>query len=350
MKTLKLAVLLIVLIFLNSCLDDNDDPKLPKGDYENGYFIVNEGPFQNGSGTITFVDDEGIVSQNIYKTVNNEDIGNVVQSMTIVDDKAYIVVNNSHKIIVVNRYTMEKIAIIEGDNINNPRYFVAYGDTGYVSNWGDPFDPLDDFIALIDLNLNDVKNIIPVGEGPEEMLVENSKVFVNLQGGFGQNNQIIVIDTSSNSIDKSITVGDVPNSLIADNSGNIWVLCGGKPSWTGNESIGGLYKINTSNFDVSSFEFGASEHPEHLTGETGSLFYNLNGKIYIMDFKSSELPNESLHGFDGFYYAMKANNGELFVTDAGNFSSEGTLKVFNINSGALIETIITGIIPGSIVF
>jgi len=349
MKTLKLAVLLIALIFLNSCLDD-DDPILPKGDYEKGYFIVNEGPFQNGSGTITFIDDEGIVSQNIYKTVNNEDIGNVVQSMTIVDDKAYIVVNNSHKIIVVNRYTMEKIAIIEGNNINNPRYFVAYGDTGYVSNWGDPFDPFDDFIALIDLKLNNVKNIIPVGEGPEEMLVENSKVFVNLQGGFGQNNQIVVIDTSSNLIDKSITVGDVPNSLIADNSGNIWVLCGGKPSWTGNESIGGLYKINTSNFDISSFEFGATEHPEHLTGEAGSLFYNLNGKIFAMDFKSSELPNESLNGFDGYYYTMKANNGELFVTDAGNFSSEGTLKIFNINSGALIETITTGIIPGNIVF
>ena len=51
-----------------------------------------------------------------------------------------------------------------------------------------------------------------------------------------------------------------------------------------------------------------------------------------------------------FYYAMNINNGELYATDAGDFASEGTLKVFNLVSGDLLQTIATGIIPGQVVF
>ena len=42
-------------------------------------------------------------------------------------------------------------------------------------------------------------------------------------------------------------------------------------------------------------------------------------------------------------------NGELYGTDAGDFASEGNVKVFNANSGALLNTIPTGIIPGQVV-
>jgi YVTN family beta-propeller protein len=350
MKTLKLTTtLLLTLFILNSC-SNNDDPKLPLGDYENGYFIVNEGPFQNGSGTITFVGDDGVVSQNIFKTVNNEDLGNIVNSMTLGINNAYIVVNNSNKIIVANKYTMEKIATIDGNNIKNPRQFVIQGDTGYVTNWGDPLNPSDDFIALIDLSTNTVFNTISVGEGPEDMIISNSKIYVNLQGGFNFNNKVVIIDTNSNTVENTIVVGDVPNSLIDDGSGNIWVLCEGIPEWTGNETAGSLYKINTGNLNISNFNFELTDHPSLLNYESSNLYFSLNGKIFGMNINSNEIPNESINGLDGFYYSMKVSNNELFAADAKDFSSEGTLKIFNIVSGALLETVTTGIIPGDIVF
>ena len=350
MNTLKLLpTLLLSLLFLNSCSSD-DDPEIPLGDYENGFFITNEGPFQTGSGTITFVGDDGIVSQNIYKSVNKEDLGNIVNSMTIGAEKAYIVVNNSNKIVVVNRYTMEKITTIEGDDISNPRYFVIEGNTGYVSNWGDPFDPSDDFIAVIDLNTNEVFETIPVGEGPEDMITSSSKLFVNLQGGFVQNNKVVVVDTNSNSVATTITVGDVPNSLIDDGSGSIWILCEGVPSWTGNETAGSIYKIEIASLSISALNFGLTEHPTLLNYESNNLYFNLNGKIFTMSTSSNEIPDESIEGLDGFYYSMLIRNNELFATDAKDFSSEGDLKIFDLNSGALLETVKTGIIPGDIVF
>ena len=75
-----------------------------------------------------------------------------------------------------------------------------------------------------------------------------------------------------------------------------------------------------------------------------------NGKTYGMDSKVSELPNESINGLDGFYYNLKAYNGDLYTLNAKDYVSEGELKVFNLASGALLETITTGIIPGGIAF
>jgi YVTN family beta-propeller protein len=346
----SLLIVLITLLFLTSCSDDDDPIVVPLGDFENGYFISNEGPFNNGTGSITFVGDDGTIVQNAYKSVNNEDLGNIVQSIALANQNAYIIVNNSNKIVVANRYTLEKITEIKGEDIKNPRYFVAEGTTGYLSNWGDPFDTSDDFIAVIDLNSNTVTETIAVGEGPEEMLLENSKLYVNLQGGYGQNNQVIVINTNSNLVENTIEVGDVPNSIQSDGTGTIWVLCGGKPNWTGDETSGQLYKIASSSNETSSISFGGTEHPDLLVLEDGNLFYNLNGKVFKMDSKTTSLPEQAITGWDGFYYVMKGHNGKIYATDAGDFASEGTLKVFDSSSEVLLETNATGIIPGDIVF
>ncbi len=349
MNKLKLvSILFLTAIITFSCSSDDDNIPIPLGDYEKGYFITNEGPFQNGSGTLTFVEDDGTVTQNIYKTVNNEDLGNIVQSMTIHNDKAYIVVNNSHKIVITNRYTMEKMSTIEGSDIENPRYFVAVGNTGYISNWGDALDASDDYIAVVNLTSNTITSKIPVGEGPEDMLVDGNMVYVNLQGGFGQNNKVILIDTTSNTVTSTIDVGDVPNSIVKDTDGNVWVLCGGNPSFTGSETKGGLAKI--VNNTVTLFDFDDTEHPTHLSLDGNQLYYSLNGKVYTMSTTDVELPTSEISGLDGFYYSMKANNGKLYTTDAGNFSSEGTVKVFDLSTNTLETTFTAGIIPGSVVF
>jgi len=348
MKPFKLLTLLFLTAVLTYSCSEDDSPTLPLGDYEKGYFITNEGPFQNGTGTLTFVDETGSVTQNIFKSVNNKDLGSIVQSMSVHNDFAYIVVNNSHKIEVANRYTMKNIATIEGDDINNPRYFVAVGTTGYISNWGKSDDATDDYVAVVDLDTYTVTSKIPVGEGPEEILVDGNKIYVNLQGGYGQNNKVEIIDVSSNTVVSTLEVGDVPNSIVKSSNNIIWVLCGGKPSFTGAETKGQLAKIE--NNEVSLFEFGATDHPNHLTIDSGQLYYNLNGKVYSMSTTATELPTTEVAELDGFYYSMKANYGKLYMTDAGNFQSEGSLKIYDLNDNSLKTTIETGIIPGSVVF
>lgn len=349
MKNLKLIALIAGLLSLNACTDE-ESPQLPKGAYENGYFISNEGPFQNGTGSITFVGEDGTVEQNVYKAINGEDLGNIVNSISLAGDHAYMVVNNSNKIVVANRYTMQKIAVIEGTGIQNPRYFVANDTRAYVSNWGDPLNPDDDFISVIDLSSNQIISTIAVGEGPENMQLLQDKLYVTLEGGWSQNNELVIIDTDQNTIVNTIIIGDVPNSIVEDGAKNVWILCGGNPSYASIETPGALYKLSALDQDVSYFEFEATEHPDHLSFEGGRLYYNLNGKVYSVESKSVLLPGDAMSGFDGFYYALKTYNGLLFAADAKDFASEGSLKVFDLTSGVLLETITTGIMPGDIAF
>lgn len=93
-------------VSLSSCELDGQSPigidsGTPSKDYQNGFFVVNEGNFDWGKATLTFVHQDGInkgkIENNIFKRVNNEPLGNVGQSMTIHNGKGYIVVNNSQK-------------------------------------------------------------------------------------------------------------------------------------------------------------------------------------------------------------------------------------------------------------
>ena len=349
MNLLKSTAYLLFFTFLvTSCTQDDDDIIVPLGDYEYGFLITNEGPFQNGSGTVSFVsDDYSLVENQIFNQVNSSDLGNVVQSMGFNDDHAYIVVNNSNKIEVVNRYTFETIATIT-EGLNNPRYFVSSGSNGYVTNWGDPFDNTDDFVAVIDLSTNTVSTIIPVAFGPEKLIMANNDLYVAHQGGYGQNNILSVIDVSANMLESIIEVGDVPNSMVVSNN-DIWVLCGGNPLFTGNETNGRLVKVETSdNTVVQAFDFLTTKHPTSLSIDGSTLIYNLDGEVFSKEATSSSLPTTRI--ITGSFYAMATNDGKLYATDAGDFASNGILRIFDLSTNSEIITIETGIIPGGVYF
>jgi YVTN family beta-propeller protein len=349
-KMKKLLYLAFASLLFISCSSDDDGPNpqpSPPDAYENGILITNEGPFGNGSGTVSFIsEDFSNVKQDIFFTVNGKDLGNIVNSMGFQDENAYIVVNNSQKIEVVNRYSFESIDSISS-GLNNPRFFVSNDPVkAYVTNWGDPNDNGDDFVAVVDLRTNNVSATIPVSFGPERMISSNNKVYVAHQGGFGQNNLISVI--SGSSLQTTIVVGDAPNSMVEED-GILYVLCGGKPDYTGNETPGSLVKIDLSNNQIiETLTFGATEHPTGLTEDGNNLFYSLNGKVYKLAASSNTLPGTAI--IDGFFYAMEAKDGKLYATDAGDFLSNGRLLVYDLATNQEIENITVGIIPGGIYF
>lgn len=348
-KQLFLALLTVGISF-TSCTEDegvNFQP-LPLGDYQNGVLISNEGPFGTGAGTVSFIsEDFSTTAHTVYQTVNDDNLGNIVQSIGFTDSKAYIIANNSHKATIVNRYSFEKETTIE-TGLNNPRAFVTNGIKGYISNWGDAADATDDFIAVIDLLTNTIESTIPVGEGPEKMLVVNNTLYVSHKGGWGQNNIISIINTSDNTVN-TLTVGDVPDEMILDTENNIWVLCEGVPAWTGSETGGKLIKINTSDNSLEiTHELSASVHPNSLSYEAGILYYAINGNVFVMDENAIELPTTPL--LNTPVYTMAVKNNRLYTTDAADFSSNGTLTIFDINDTTEIQSITVGVIPGGIYF
>ncbi|UOB19170.1 YncE family protein [Abyssalbus ytuae] len=344
----KIIYTFIISLFILSCSDDDNNNPEPLGDYVNGILISNEGPFNNGSGTVTFIsEDYSLVESEIFKKVNDTDIGNVLQSIGFYDDKAYLISNNSHLIKVVNRFTFEEITTIDS-GLENPRYFLAVGTKGYVTNWGDTADENDDYVAVINLNTNDIEKNIQVVLGPEKLEYNGNNIYVAHQGAYGQNNQISVIDPGTDEVSTTIEVGDVPNSLVVDGN-DLWVLSGGSPSYTGEETNGSLKKINTTDNVVSTtLDFELAEHPDNLSLDGANLFYSLNGKIYKMSITDTELPVSGI--IDGYFYRIVAKDGKLYATDAGDYASNGSLTVFDLSTNSEIKTVEVGIVPGGIYF
>jgi len=349
-KKITLLFLSITLIFTSCSNDDDVTPAAPSGDYENGILISHEGDFTAGFGTVSYVsNDLATVENDIFSNVNNRTLGAVAQSITFNGDLAYIIINASNQIEVVNRYTFESVATID-TGLSNPRYMTITNGKGYVTNWGDGSVATDDYIAIIDIANNTIDaQTIAVEEGPEEIIANGNTIYVAHQGGFSQNNIISVIDASSNMISTTIAVGDVPNSLQLDSDGNLWVLAEGKPSWTGDETAGKLSKINTSDNTVTSMDFGASEHPNYLSLENGTLYFYMAGSVYKMDGSASTLPMSP--EFSGVnFYGMTVRDSVLYGVDAVDFTSDGELYVYDLTSNALINSVTLGIIPGGIYF
>jgi hypothetical protein len=352
MNLKKITLLLLAtIILLTSCSDDNDaNLQEPLGSYDNGLFVLHEGNFGQGNASVAFVsDDLTRTDYRIFNYVNALPLGDTAQSITFYKDLAYIILNNSNKIEIVNRYTFESVATIDA-GLNNPRHMAVAGNKGFVTNWGDASVTTDDYIAIIDLGTNLIElQTIAVDEGPEEIVAQNNRLYVAHQGGFGQNNTLSIIDTDYLNVFHTLNVGDVPNSLQFDQNRDLWVLSGGKPSWTGDETPGKLSKINTTNLTIASYDFESTEHPNYLSTDGDNLYYFMAGDVFKMPLNATELPTTAqISGLT--LYNMTVNNNTLYGVDAVDFTSNGKLHIYDLTDNSLIQEITVSIIPNNIYF
>ena len=289
MKRSKLAyVALLIGLAFTSCesVDDaavEEPQNEPLGAYENGIILNAEGGFGNSNASVNYIsNDLSSQEEGIFMNVNDKLLGDTAQSITFTDELAFIVVNGSNKIEVVNRYSFESVATIDSDLLN-PRYMAILDNKGYVTNWGDPGIATDDFIAVINLISREVESTIPVSEGPEQIIGKNGKLYVSQKGGFNVNNKISVIDTGNNSVN-TIIVNDVPDELFFDNLGNLLVLSSGANLFWQTppvETEASITKIDvTDNSIISNLVFEEGEHPGLMAYENGMIYYILNDELY----------------------------------------------------------------------
>lgn len=353
-----LGLLALITIGFTSCGDDDDmnvvteeeeQEETMDSPYDEGFLVANEGPFNTGFGAISYISaDLSTVTNDVYQTVNMPDnLGNVVNSIGFNQDLAYVIANVGNRITVVNRRTLIEEGRIE-TGLSNPRFFVAAGGKGYVSNWGDPFDETDDYIAVINLRTLNIDNVIPVALGPEKIVYNGTNVYVAHKGAFGTNNIVSVINTTDDSVVTTIEVGDVPSGLEFDSIGNLWVMAKGNPSFTMNETAGKLSRIdvftNTVNYST---DFATTEHPDFLNIEGDSLYFFLDGGVFVGNALDYLVPTAAQLTVP-FFYNMNIINGKLYGCNAGDFASDGTVEVYDLSTNALEATLNVGIIPGNV--
>ena len=343
-----LTAIVAATLVLSSCKKDDDDEVLV---WENtgGTFVVNEGAFQSNNGSISYINSDNELTESIFEKVNGYVLGDVVQSMTLTDDKAIIVVNGSQKVEIVSLSTFELASTL---TLDYPRYAYDLGDDkAFVSNGSGAGE-----VKLVDLNSGTVTKSITVGNGPEKMVEIDDYVYVMNTGGYGLDSTISVIDLSSNTVSKTITVGHKPKSAVIDADGDLWVVCSGNTvyddSWNVvSESNSGLYEIDPStNTVLTSFDLGVTgDHVSALQiSPDGKTLYFDNGGVRSIS--TSATSDNSVSVVEGSFYGFNVNptTGNIF-TSTFDFVSASTVSEYSA-IGDLKQSWVAGIGTNSIVF
>jgi len=351
MKTLKNVLLFLTLsvIFIStSCTKEEDTSK--HGAFSNGVFIVNEGPFQTGTGTITYFNpDSNLVKQDIFEMVNGRPLGNIAQSMTIYNGKGYIVVNNAGTVEVVDIATFKSEATIK--NLVNPVQFLAINATkAYVSDW-------IGHVAIVDLVSNVISKTIPAGTGPDAMLKSGSYVYVANTGGFSVDSTVTVIDFATDKVIKTIKVGDVPSAMVADGNGRIWVLCKGR-GYTGwpqaGDTPGRLIRIDPNTLSVDfNYKFAANDiHPEKLVinKQKSMVYFLYNYGVYRFNITLANASPELIRSRSFYSLDYENKTDYLYVSDPKNYVGSGIVLRLKAADGSVVDSIPAGIIPRGFAF
>ena len=351
MKIKNTIFFIVIGLILASCQNDSIRPNINIGLYERGYFITNEGNFGTGNGSLSFISENGAVSNNIFEQNNSFSLGDVVQSMEIINEKAYIVVNNSSKIEIANIDSMTHVATING--LISPRYILQVSnEKAYISDWG------IGGIHVLDLNTNSIISTISTGQGPEKMLFKDNKAYICNVGGFGLDNSVSVIDTENDVLITNVSVGDKPNSIVEDANGNIWGLAGGNTEYDANwnvvaETPGELTNINSETYNLDgSIVFEVGDHPKDLIiDDNGTTLYFSNGNwsksVFSFNIYNNMLSTNPIIAKS--FYSIGFNDNYIYGTDVKDYVQNGWTYKYKTN-GEVVDSSEVGIIPGGYCF
>ncbi len=376
-KLLRSLSLVLIAGFslLFSCSDDDSVTPFVPG--QEGFFIVNEGGFGNGNASLSFFDREsGQMQNDVFFNANRAilgdaeaQLGDQAQSMTIIGDRGYIVVQNSNAIKIIDIDDFTLIETIDADDgIESPRYLLAVDDNkAYISDWGTTGDV--GTVKVLDLATNQVTRTIPIGFGTNRMIMVNESVYVTNQGGrnkqtfeFTKDNKVSVINTQTDEVAAEITVGDNPSTIELDDEGNLWVAGPGNvvfnEDWSVNldeTTAGFISKIapdNTVIFTAQLPEKNSGPKNTAISLDGNVLYFNYLGDIYTLDTDIAE--GESLEisqfidkDFNGF--SVDPSTGEFIGAEAPNFISAGIVHVYSV-TGELQNQYETGIGPNGATF
>ena len=382
-RTLWLIAALAVTLF--ACKPDQPTPTpvnpsdtIPPVELK-GVFVLNEGNYQFSNASLSFYDPEAdTVCNNLFYKTNNVPLGDVAESMALVDGKLYVVVNNSNNIKKLDANTLvcdiTQPYKIEGFYSPREMHFVA-PDKAYVS------DLIGTNLWIINPQTMTHTGTIAMGKTTEKMVQVDNELYVsnwsmyytlNDPNSHDSYNTVQVIDLNNDVKVADIVVGKEPNTMVSDKNGHVWVLCEGR-SWDEEfDEAGVAYGENPTLWEIDPmlktatcrYEFkGPIDGDDQIKGVATALKVNPAGDrfymIYNNEVRRFDLATMSLsEGFciqalgplNQFYnLAVDPTTGEVYVSDVKNYMDNGTVYRYT-EDGLLLSSFEAGIIPSAMLF
>jgi len=353
-----ITAVLFLLLFFSSCEKDlGESPSLnpinPSGD-SRLLLVGNEGSFGTNTASLSVINlSTDAVTNNVYRASNSQDVGDVLQSITRINDLYYMVVNNSNKILVTDT-NFKKIAIISG--LTSPRYITAVSETrAYVSSL------FNDKIYIIDLIAHaKISEIQMDYNWTEEMLLVRDATGNNLYVCENDTavNYITKLDVVTNQIvDRIPIAGYSPSKIVEASNGNLWILSGNNFY----NKVSTLTELNPiTNQIVSSFSFPSNYTTQQLaigpsnekyvtvvdytTNAYGVFKFSASATSFPASFFIHQTSTENFYGI-----SVDPLNGDLYVSDSKGFTQAGAVNKYS-SSGVLSKSWTAAIGPSSFYF
>ena len=158
------SIIISLALALSSCMDDDLRPITEFASSHDGVFIPCEGNFMYGNASLSYYDKTNKTVENqVFYRANGLPVGDVLQSVALRDSLAYLVVNNSGKIYVINKDNFKYSAKIT--DFVSPRYICFAASKAYVT------DMYSRAIYVVNPRTNSIEKSISVDDGSGEQIV-----------------------------------------------------------------------------------------------------------------------------------------------------------------------------------
>ena len=352
----KLFLSLAIVSLVVSCRDDNNGIESeetvvtnPEPSFAKGFYLLNEGNMGSNKATLDYMDLEtGIYKTNIYAEANPtmvKELGDVGNDIKIYGNKIYAVINASNFIEVMDKKTAKHLGTI---SLENGRYLAFKDGKGYATSYAgpislDPNSPLGKVVEFDTINLK-IQREVTVGYQPDELEIVDNNLYVANSGGYrypDYDKTVSVIDLNTFKETKKIDVEVNLHRLKKDADGDLYVTSRGDyydiPSNlfvidSKTHQIKKTFDIPVSNFTISGdklYYFSNSFSYETFTYEKSFGIIDTKTEQVI----ASNFINEGdLATIETPYgIAVNPNNGDIYLTDAGNYVSTGYIYCFDKN-------------------
>lgn len=336
-----------------------------------GFYLVNEGNMGSNKCTLDYYDyNTGLYSRNFYAEKNPniiKELGDVGNDIGIYGNKLYVVVNCSHKVEVLDCHTGIRLGQID---IPNCRYVRFHRGKAYVSSYVgpvliDPNAPKGAVYEVDTLSLT-ITRKVSVGYQPEEIEIVDDYMYVANSGGYrapDYDNTVSVIQMIDFKQVQQIPVGINLHRLKKDKYNKLWITSRGdyqsRPSrlFVMQKKAGYNQMAVTDTIPVacSNMAFFGDKMYYYAT-EWNNYTASNNISYGVIDIRTKEVISDNFIS-DGtekeitipYGIAIHPETGDIFVTDAKNFVSSGTLYCFS-QDGDKKWSVRTGDIPAHITF
>ena len=337
MKITKLLTLVFAFALLFNISCSSDDNVSEEIFYGNGFLLSNEGNFGKPNADITYVSsDLNLKQDNIFSANNGgSNLGDVLQMISFNGDNAYLLLNNSNKIQIVNRSYFKRSGEITAQ-LNSPRFMAFANNNIYVTN--DKYGG-DKFVSIYKTSdLSFVKKI-NFTDTVERIVEAGNNIFVQ-NASFGFGNKISYITTSNNEVQSTITIptGNI-NKMIVNNETVYVIAAGTADSY--------IYQISNTGSITKTFTLTGITDATNLEIEKGKFYFTSGLKVYAMDLTATTVPSAPLftvsNSVDPYsnLYGFSVVNDRIFVSDANGFTQDSKISVYSTN-GSLLKTFTAG--------